>query len=594
LFTSDDLTGIIAAAKTDSLRSKLHAAVVRAAEAHLSEPPITYTLVGPRLLDQSRKALAHVSTGAMAFRLSGDTRFANHARDVMLTAAAFPDWNPSHFLDVAEMATALGLGYDWLYDRLSEAERAKIKRALLDKALAYVDHAYARADPNRESYPFVKGNLTNNWNQVCNGGFLIAALALAEDEPALARRVLEGVKETLPSAMAAYQPDGAYPEGPVYWGYGTRFNILILAALESALGQDLGLSRQPAFNRTDWFRYYVQSPTGLSFNFADGRPGLGVDSSLTWLGRRFQHSAVVNFSRKLLAQELERPAGLRDRLLATHVVWFPQETASSAPPPLDIIFDGPSKVAIFRSAWDDPQALWTGLKAGSNRVNHGHLDLGAFMLDADGERWAVDLGPDNYNLPGYWDGKTVTSPRWQYYRLNNRSHNTISPDDGLQSPDADGPFLAFQSTAGRAFAIADLSSAYPHQAGRFRRGLALLDRTRVLVQDEVTALKPDTTLIWRMCTGAEISVDGHTATLSQNGRRLRVQILNPANARFRVQPASPPTRAESRNEGISMLMAELPGAPEASDARIAVLFTPVGDKWPVLPVPELIPLGEWK
>ena len=31
----------------------------------------------------------------------------------MLTAARFEDWNPSHFLDVAEMTFALAIGYDW-------------------------------------------------------------------------------------------------------------------------------------------------------------------------------------------------------------------------------------------------------------------------------------------------------------------------------------------------------------------------------------------------------------------------------------------------------------------------------------------------
>ena len=83
------------------------------------------------------------------------------------------------------------------------------------------------------------------------------------------------------------------------------------------------------------------------------------------------------------------------------------------------------------------------------------------MLDADGVRWAIDLGPDNYNLPGYWSAATVESPRWRYYRLNNRSHNTLTPGNVLQSPDADAPIVAFASTPEQAFAIADLTPAYP-------------------------------------------------------------------------------------------------------------------------------------
>lgn len=595
LLTAESLQAAIEAAHSDPLRAKLHGQIIRAAEAQLKAAPIRYVLVGPRMLDQSRSALAQITTCAMAYRLTGEARFADHARDVMLTAAAFPDWNPSHFLDVAEMATALGLGYDWLHDRLTPEERVTIKRALLDKVLAYVKPAYARADPDRESFPFVKGNLTNNWNQVCNGGFLIAALALAEEEPEQARAVIAGLRETLPVAMAAYQPDGAYPEGPVYWGYGTRYNVVILAALETALGHAFGLDRLPGFDRTELFRLHVQSPTGLSFNFADGRAGLGADSGLTWLAQRHRQPVAEAHSRALLAAELERNPNPADRFIATHALWFPRQNATGATLPLDANFDGPSKLAVFRSAWGDPRALWTGLKAGSNRVNHGHLDLGSFMLDADGQRWAVDLGPDNYNLPGYWSGADVKAPRWQYYRLNNHSHNTLTPGDVLQSPDADGKMIAFGSASDRAFAVADLTPAYPEHGRRFHRGVALLDRARVLVQDEVAGLKSGVPLTWRMLTPAEVTLSGRQATLTQNGRTLRVEILTPATVRFSIRPATPPTAVEEQNEGITELFAEVPAtAGRETEVRIAVLLTPVGEKWPVRPAPALEPLGDWK
>ena len=67
--------------------------------------------------------------------------------------------------------------------------------------------------------------------------------------------------------------------------------------------------------------------------------------------------------------------------------------------------------------------MFLGAKAGYNKVNHGHLDLGNFEFDALGVRWARDLGSDDYNLPDYFSGSTQTSTRWTYYRLNSFSHN---------------------------------------------------------------------------------------------------------------------------------------------------------------------------
>ena len=50
----------------------------------------------------------------------------------MKAVAAFPDWNPSHFLDVAEMTNALAIGYDWLYDDLTPTDRATIRAAIVE------------------------------------------------------------------------------------------------------------------------------------------------------------------------------------------------------------------------------------------------------------------------------------------------------------------------------------------------------------------------------------------------------------------------------------------------------------------------------
>ncbi len=73
--------------------------------------------------------------------------------------------------------------------------------------------------------------------------------------------------------------------------------------------------------------------------------------------------------------------------------------------PLDIMFWGSVPLVFMRSTWSDRNALWCGVNGGYNQVSHGHLDLGTFELEVLGIRWAIDIGADNYNLPGYWDGR---------------------------------------------------------------------------------------------------------------------------------------------------------------------------------------------
>ena len=57
-----------------------------------------------------------------------------------------------------------------------------------------------------------------------------------------------------------------------------------------------------------------------------------------------------------------------------------------------------------------------------------------------------------------------------------------------------------------------------------------------------------------MMTRAEIELDGTTAILSQNGKKIRVEVTtdDPA-AKFEIVSAKPPTEAENQNDGYRML-----------------------------------------
>jgi hypothetical protein len=107
----------------------------RNAESLLTQPPVEYKLEGRRLLGVSREALYRTLTLSATYRLTGDPRFAKRAVGEMEQIASFNDWHPAHFLDVAEMTTAMAFGYDWLYDQLTPEQRASIRQAIIEKGL---------------------------------------------------------------------------------------------------------------------------------------------------------------------------------------------------------------------------------------------------------------------------------------------------------------------------------------------------------------------------------------------------------------------------------------------------------------------------
>ena len=184
--------------QSEPLARAWHANLRATAEKMLDEPTVAYKLIGPRLLAQSRRCLERVYTLGLLYRLDGDKRFAERAKHELFAAAAFKDWNPSHFLDVAEMTHAFGIGYDWLFDALSAEERATLRTAIIEKGLkpSFVDTL-----PNGARGYNWWLRVTHNWNQVCNGGLTVGALAIADEEPELAERVIHRALDAIKLPM---------------------------------------------------------------------------------------------------------------------------------------------------------------------------------------------------------------------------------------------------------------------------------------------------------------------------------------------------------------------------------------------------------
>jgi hypothetical protein len=569
-------------AATDPLWQSLQAGVIQEADRQLTTKPVERVLIGRRLLDKSRTALSRVLHLGLAWRLTGDKKYLERARAELLAVSAFTDWNPKHFLDVGEMTAAVGIGYDWFYPALDEATRRTLREAIVMKGL--------KTSQTTNSW----SRVTNNWNQVCNGGITIGALAVAETDSALAAEMIARAVNTVPLAMHEYAPNGAYPEGPGYWGYGTTYNVMLISALQSALGTDFGLTQQPGFLATADYYLHVIGPSGYYFNYSDaGRGGPGVSAAMFWFAaQRKDPDLLWNEWSKLNAPRERRGGrGGRDRTDPFLLLWMPPvQAAPAAPRALSWSAGGVNPVAFHRSAWT-PDASFVAIKGGTPSANHAHMDVGSFVMDADGVRWADDLGMQDYESIeskgiNLW-GKTQDAERWKIFRLGASSHNVLTVDGQPQRVDGVAP-LALAKT-GRT--VVDTSGVYQGQLERARRGVALQSDRSVLVQDEFASLAKPATVRWAMVTRAEVKIDGEgRATLTQDGKALGFRVLEPAGAMLKIYPTDPPPAAtDARNPGTRMIGFEVVVAARAAQ-RIVVQLVP-GAK--PASAPAVQALAEW-
>ncbi len=91
---------------------------------------------------------------------------------------------------------------------------------------------------------------------VCTSGGVIAALSL-QGEPGAPSYLWDGIAAPLVAGVApcvgAYNADSSWEEGPAYWGYASKYNTWLFAALNDVFGSTLGLSALPGVSHAARF-----------------------------------------------------------------------------------------------------------------------------------------------------------------------------------------------------------------------------------------------------------------------------------------------------------------------------------------------------
>lgn len=509
-------------------------------------PPVERIQIGKRLLDKSRECLRRVFQLSYAYRITRDPKYLKRAEKEMLAVAAFEDWNPSHFLDVAEMTLAVAIGYDWLYNNLSVSTREVLRKAIIEKGInPSFDQRYNG---------FVRSD--NNWNQVCNAGMTFGALAVAEYEPRLAQSVIERALVSVPPVMKlSYSPDGVYPEGYSYWDYGTGFNVLLIDVLKKALGTDYELPSVPGFLKTPGFIQNIVGPIGLVHNWSDSGEAASISTPSFWFASYLKAPSILYGKEKYFAKEnAKRLVG--DRLLPTIMIWSTNIDISKIKTPKSRVWvgQGSNPVGFMRTSWTDPNAIFVGFKAGSASVNHGHMDVGSFVLDANGERWAMDFKNQDYNSLESKGikvfGKSQDAQRWQIFRNNNFVHNTLTIDGQLQQVKGHAKINSWSEQTNQMTLTSDITPAYIDQLKEAKRGIAIINNQYTVVRDEITAPDKQILLRWTLLTPAKVRIkDSKTVELTQHGKTMLLIFDSSVLLEIKIGSTKPGTDYDAPNPG---------------------------------------------
>lgn len=537
--------------KSDPLVANYYEGIKFNAQEVLKEPILTREMIGRRLLGTSREMLYRINMLGMVYRMEGDQNILKRIDEEVKAVCNFSDWNPSHFLDVAEMSTAVALAIDWAGKDLPDSTVDMAKKALIEKGI----------NPSFEGERgWIDG--TNNWNQVCNGGMIAAAILIADIDPELAAKTISRSLEGMPHALAEYGPDGVYPEGSTYWGYGTSFSVLTSAMLESAFGTDFGIEDYPAFKKSADFRVLSIAPSGWYYNYADcgDMHGTAGDITLAWFGTKTGNPLYIE---KEKFMQPAKDMGKLHRIAGAGLVWLSQFEASEEQPlPLAWKGEGINPIVIMRDGKDREDSYYFGGKGGRATVSHGNMDAGSFIWELDGVRWVIDPGNQPYNeleITGFnlW-GSCQTCERWTLLTKNNYGHSTLTVNDSLHINNGFAGLMDFQEGP-QPQATFDLTPVFGDKLASAQRKFSKPDDKSIVIEDHIRTNDNTKSLTWQLMTQAEVEIVKGGAILKQDGKEVKLENLS--HPQFMVSMISldpTPLELDRQIEGLKRLEIRVP------------------------------------
>ncbi len=555
----------------------------------------------PVLLTNARDLLARIYSLGLTYQIETDdtlkTVYFNRAWAELARWAGVDGsglvttWNPSHFLDVAELSHAVGVGYDLFFYAMSSNQRDQLASALKTRAF---DEALLNQYSNNseQAWPNAK---KSNWNSVCNSGLGIAALAVYDNPitASTAASILTKSLYSIQNSLGSYSTAGGWEEGVGYWNYATLYAVSYINALKNSFNSDFGLLSFANFRKSGDFALALTGPTLKVFNYGDTGEYLSAP----------QLFALSKWNNKTSLASLQN--AYNDKDTSTNIYWFLK--------PLEILnrFDSVSlndisdtknayfpreEIVTLRSSWGS-DASYAAMKGGFVGADHGTMNIGTFIYEVYGERFIWQVGQENYALPGYWNfGQT--EKRWNYYRTRAEGNNTLvlnASADGGQDVTKSAAVIGTNLTSTTAArAVLDMTSVYSRQASTLKRGMRLFLANAedgstpkgLVIQDELT-LKSAGTISWFAHTKAVITqgIDRSRATLTINGKKIEARVTSPAGATLKILdavgdaksavyiPATPSSPIPASNAAFKKLAVELAvsaGVPQT----IRVQFAP--------------------
>ena len=468
-----------------------------------------YGTIADGIITPAGRKMALIGQAAV---LTGRRDFVDKARELALAVAR--TWNPnngSHMkhcdLQAANLLTGLVWCYDAAWHSMTPEERKDVAAAIEERGRQYWEDAN----------PF-RGNEAQNhsWDRVQAIAFAAVGLAAW---PEAAEWFDFAAKMFAYRFLPSLGFDGENNEGMAYWSYGTGLALKFVDLARAVTPLDL--YRHPWLARTARFPLYSAPQEGYQIAFADNgtlNHGQLGPAARVFTGKLARHSGDA---------------------VALWYAGMPGDRSLRAEPPVAIpqsVYYPHIGVTLFNTFLaDGRENVAVGFHAGKFFAGHQHADQNSFVINAYGDKLAID--------GGYYDW--WGSPHFNGYSTQTVAHNTILVNGKGQvslTEGADAVSSGYFDSPNFGVITGDASApeVYGGALSGFVRRLVFVKPDFVITYDR---LKADTPSVFRYQLHThtdrqeDTAVSGAQLEVRRPLARLNSRMLLPRDAAWQVNPA---------------------------------------------------------
>lgn len=446
--------------------------------------------------------------------LTGDAKVTEWAKELALEACRWDPEGGSAMRRGDIGAHHLLRGLNWCYDACHDSLSADEEQLLRDTIVQRAEQFHKRLNPFR-------GSEANNHAWLQAFGLAESGIVLAGEHDRAAEWA-ELVRQLyLGRFLCCLGRQGENNEGISYWGYGLGFIIGYADMMKGVC--DIDLYRHPWLHQTARFPMYSAPPNAWAVSFADtGKPNHSVYGP-----------AQTRWVRELALRTSD-----------PYALWYAGEREPIGDlvpkPPTDLTpsihYEHIGWVIFNTSLVDGLQGSTVALHSGRYFAGHQHPDQNSFVVQAYGEKLAID--------GGYYDW--YGSPHFKAYSMTTLAHNTLLVDGAGQAvckQGADGCITRYFDSPDYGYTVGDASDPeiYDGKLSRFDRRVLFIKPELVVVHDLVAATSETTRYDWMLHAVAPIETEDSSSSFHLSCQRaaLRGRFLAPEDVSLTVTSGFP-------------------------------------------------------